>query len=228
MDRGNGRVYAGKKMKRYLLAVLIFAGCVSIAPQPKTNGWTQTYGKNVALKFYGETGFTFDFGEPHYITKESKSLTIGQTITAVYQVSGSGFATVQKNTGSPAFRLMIQRGNDMTSQLGRYWSSDYVILSSPLNAENIGGNRPIVSPLPAQTFTVAMQTISATKTFSVKIDPDKWTDVYGGKGIEHLDEFKKTLAECGHVGITFGGTTGGYGHGVSGKGTFTLVDWSIK
>ena len=69
--------------------------------------------------------------------------------------------------------------------------------------------------------------IAATKTFSVKIDPALWTDVYGAKGSEHLAEFKSALTG-GHIGITFGGTTGGYGHGVTGTGTFTLIDLTVK
>ena len=133
-----------RKMKRYLLAILIFAGCVSIAPKPGTNGWTQTYGKNFTLKAYGEHGFTFEFPKTdgvHYITKESGALKIGQTITVAYSVSGSGFATVQKNIGKPCWRLMIQKSNDMWSQFGRYWSSDYVVLSGGVGVTSCADHR---------------------------------------------------------------------------------------
>ena len=188
-------------MKLRLLSVLILAGCVSVTPKPETNGWTQTYGHNFTLTQKGN-GFTFDFPKTdgvHYITKPSNPLKIGQTITVTYSMSGSGFATVQKNTGKPCWRVMFTKVLDpYATNPGRYWSTDYVAL-----------------------------TTTKTKTFSVKIDPALWTDVYGAKGSEHLDEFKTALTG-GHIGLTFGGTTGGYGHGVTGNGTFTLTSMEVK
>lgn len=186
-----------------LFLISLFAGCTSTSTTPTTSGWTQTYGHNLTLKPTGN-GFTFDFPQSdgvHYITKPSGPLKIGQTITVTYKITGSGFKTVQANIGKPAFRLMIQKGSDMHTQFGRYWSVTGVELKA-----------------------------TGQTTFSVNITPELWSDVYGGKGTEHLAEFKRTLAECGHVGITFGGTAGGYGHGTyaTGKATFTLIDLTVK
>lgn len=134
------------------------------------------------------------------LCQAAEPLKIGQAVTVTYSITGSGFKTVQANTGKACFRLIIQKGNDMWSQFGRYWSMGYVELKP-----------------------------TGQTTFVYKIDPAKWTDVYGANGTEHLAEFKSAL-ESGHIGITFGGTTGGYGHGVYaiGKATFTLIDLIVK
>ncbi len=194
---------------KWIACILIafLTGCSSTSiDTSQAHKWDESYGSGFALTMVGE-GFTFPFpnapGSVHYITKASGPLKIGQTITVTFKITGNAtFATVQKNIGKSAFRLMIQRDSDMYTNYGRYWSNpDCFILKNTSQASLI-----------------------------VPITSSEWSDVYGGWGTQHLDEFKKTLEECGNIGITFGGTTGGYGHGVYATGgcTFTLIDCIVK
>jgi hypothetical protein len=185
----------------------ILTGCATeTIDASKAHKWTETYGALFALTMVGD-GFTFPFpkapGHVNYITKASGPLKIGQTITATFKIIGNAkFRTVQKNIGQASFRLMIMRDSDMTSAHGRYWSNP-------------------------DSFALRA---TGTTTLTVPIKPERWSDVYGAFGTENLSEFKKTLAECGEVGITFGGTTGGFGHGdtADGDATFTLVSYTIQ
>jgi hypothetical protein len=187
------------------LLVVLFIGCASTSTTVTNSGWAQTYGSGFSLTDKG-AGFSFKVpkapGSVHYILKPSGALKIGQTVTVTFTLKGTAkFSTVQTSTGQPAFRVMFQLGNDMYSAQGRYWSSQSVVLTNS----------------------------GTTRTLVVKIDPALWSDVYGGKGTEHLTEFQAAL-KGGHLGITFGGTTGGYGHGDVGVGdsTFTLVNLTVK
>jgi hypothetical protein len=204
------RDLCGRCARPLFLAVILFlAGCSTTSINTsKAHKWTETYGALFALTMAGD-GFTFPFpqapGHVNYITKASGPLKIGQTITVTFKItplSGAKFATVQKNTGQASFRLMIMRDSDMTSPYGRYWSNpDSFVLRA-----------------------------TGTITLSVPIKPERWSDVYGAFGTENLAEFKQTLSECGEAGITFGGTTGGFGHGdtADGKATFTLVSLKVQ
>jgi hypothetical protein len=67
---------------------------------------------------------------------------------------------------------------------------------------------------------------------SVVVSPENWTQVFGKRGIDFLQQFQAATSQLANIGFTFGGTSFA-GHGIyvkqgSGSVRFVLKEYSIK
>ena len=67
---------------------------------------------------------------------------------------------------------------------------------------------------------------------SVVVSPENWTQVFGKRGIDFLQQFQAAMSELANIGFTFSGTSFA-GHGIylkqgTGSVRFELKEYSIK
>lgn len=192
-------------MRAAILAILLLAGCSNNNPapppvQPPISGWTQ---------FYGTAGSSnFDFppapGSVHYVV-EPHAAVLGQTITLVFTISGSGTwgITDPTDTLPPHVHLLLwERGDNLSGQ------GDYETYREWC------GRTDITNP--------------GQYVLTCKIDPTQWTGVFGQTPSAAL--FQQLLNNLYGVGYTFGGNSFS-GHGVysaSGSFHFQLISYTVN
>lgn len=196
--------------KGLLLAVLLLASCKSggNAPPlpsdsgPTLTGWTQLYGS-------GASGASFTFpaspGSVQYVVEPPPKVQLGQTITMVFNIGGSGtWGITDKTDGPPPtiHLLLWEKGDDGTGQgvyeTYREWCGRTVI------------------------------TMPGQYTVSCVVSPSNFTGVFGKT--PSAAAFQQLLNNLYAVGFTFGGSSFA-GHGLysaSGALAFQLISYSVQ
>jgi hypothetical protein len=209
-------------MKRLLVLLLVLVGCGSPAPRAVGNRaglWrisgsnppafnhqalTPTSGALGSFEFPGSGGWVGYVLSSYVGPKPS-------TITLTYRIDGNAvFDTDFTATNGPAqgcftppsVTLIVQTiADDYTEQDGRWWAG-----------------------------TTALVNNAGIVVVSVPVEPSRWTNVMGIPGTQRVSQFADSMANLGHVGMTFGGGCN-YGHGVqaaSGTSTFTLIAYEVR
>jgi hypothetical protein len=177
--------------------------------------WKILYGAQMPLHpaVASPTGWQIDIpaapGSVHYVEvpfMATEDLT-GKTLTITFRMVSDApvySAKVEKEESGPAgFHLFIQHLNDdFTNQYYRWWCGS-------------GG------------YTLGTQD-NQTITLSCPLTYTAWSSVYGKVD---KTQFTDTLNNIGWVGVTFGGDSLGWGHGVNllgGSAQFQLLDARIQ
>ena len=190
-----------------VLAAHGLAGAGPLAWAADDTTWTVSYSPSLppALSRNAE-GYFFDFPTRygvHYVTRRASSVRMGQTITMVFSLQGTGKLVATEGRSAAKVRLFLQRqGDTLTAQepYKRWWSLPHVELVSP------------------RSFTL-----------SVKIDPREWSSVFGVRGNAAPAEFADCIANLENVGFTFGGDFAGHGVDVNGGAVrFILKEYSAR
>lgn len=170
--------------------------------QPPISGWTQFFGS-------GFTPPSFDFpaapGSAHYVVQPGKAQQLGQTLMAIFTISGSGSWGISdpSDTLPPTMHLFLWENGDNLSGAGAYETY-----------REWCGRTEISNP--------------GQYIVSCKLDPALWTGVFGQT--PSAGAFQHLLNNIYGVGFTFGGASFS-GHGVySASGTmhFQLDAFSIQ
>ena len=200
---------------RTSLGLLLLAGCCA-ANDAAAQNWEILYSKGVVLNApVADQEFSFDFpqspGSVHYVTKPV-TLAAGVAARATFTIAAAGAPVFDYRIDSgntcdrpAAVRLFLQRqGDDMSGrgqfEFHRWWSNAGTTLKD------------------------------GTVTVDVALEPALWTSVFGKTGDSNPAAFAETIANLGHVGVTFGGGCF-YGHGVrisNGRATFTMQRFEVR
>jgi hypothetical protein len=175
------------------------------APVPMSY-WTIAYSPNVPAWMLGTAGnWYFDFPNQngvHYVYKAAPAVTVGQTITMHFAITGKGNLVPTEGTATARVRLFLQqRGDTLTAQepYKRWWSIPYVELHE------------------------------GEFTLTASLSPDQWTSVFGQRGADVPNEFNTAISHLANVGFTFGGTFAGHGvYSTGGNARFILREYSVS
>jgi hypothetical protein len=145
-------------------------------------------------------GWSFVFGEPHYVTTRRGGPLTGQALRMRFTLSGGSLRATEGYVSARVRLYLERRGNDWRSEFYRWWSVPFV--------ELVEGTHELVVPL----------------------TPDQWLSVYGKRGDDPAaaGQFAATLSDVAAYGMTFGGMFAG--HGVLGDGTvrFVLHEYGVQ
>ena len=191
-----------------LFAPLLLAAYSSgSAPTPiaASNGWTIAYSPGMPSQMPKKDGHHyFDFPNVdgvHYVYKRTPSVNVGQTVTMVFTIEGSGNFVPTEGTASARVRLFMQeQGDSLTAaeQYKRWWSTNAVELKP------------------------------GTFRLTVVVAPELWSSVLGKNGSEVPGEFENAISNLANLGFTFGGTFAGHGVYVAGgSARFILKEFKI-
>ena len=196
----------------FIILTVVFAGDQHGHAQPfasrgADSSWTIAYSPAMppALSALGETHF-FDFPTSsngvHYVTRPAPVVRPGQTITMVFSLEGTGKLLANEGRSPAKVRLYMQRkGDTLTAQepYKRWWSLAHTELVS------------------GQTFKL-----------SARIEPSRWSSVFGVVGNKAPAEFGDAVANLENSGFTFGGDFAGHGVYVKdGAVRFVLKEFSV-
>jgi hypothetical protein len=120
-------------------------------------------------------------------------LQLGQTITMVFSLQGTGTLLANEGRSPAKVRLFVQRQGDTSTAeepYKRWWSLAHVVLVSPGNFK-----------------------------LSAKIEPRAWSSVFGAVGSAAPTEFADCISNLAHWGFTFGGDFAGHGVYARGAGS---------
>ena len=99
-------------------------------PAASSSGWTMAYSPGMPSQMSENDGnYYFDFPEVdgvHYVCTKAPSVSIGQTVTMVFTIEGSGNFVPTDGTASARVRLFLQeQGDTLTAaeQYKRWWSA---------------------------------------------------------------------------------------------------------
>lgn len=148
----------------------------------------------------------FDFpsapGSVNYVTQRTPDVTLAQIITMRFKLEGKGKLMATEGRSPAKVRLFMQRAGDtLTTRepYKRWWSMASVALVSP-----------------------------GTYILSAKIEPSKWSSVFGVVGTAAPTEFADCVGHLAHLGFTFGGDFAGHGVLVTeGAVRFVLQDYRV-
>lgn len=169
--------------------------------------WTIAYSPGMpSLLSQHAEGHFFDFPSSksgiHYVIERAPVVKLGQTITMVFSLEGSGQLLANEGRSAAKVRLFLQRkGDTLTANepYKRWWSLGSIELVSP------------------GTFTV-----------SAKVNPSEWFSVFGVMGTTMPQEFRDCVENLEHLGFTFGGDFAGHGvYAASGAVRFVLKDYNV-
>ena len=143
------------------------------------------------------TGWRFTLGPESEVDYVTRETgPLSGSIRVHYRASGE-FAAVEG--GQAGLTLHFQRVGDDWSALGKFATYRwYSIETFPLSGEH---------------------------DITIPLTPDKWFAVLGQPGESIPEDFAATLQRASRVGLCFGNPAG-RGHGVTGNGTFELLDFS--
>jgi hypothetical protein len=175
-------------------------------PAPSVSHWKIAYSPNMPAWMSGTEGnWYFDFPNQngvHYVYKAAPAVTVGQTITMHFAITGKGNFVPTEGTATARVRLFLQqRGDTLTAQepYKRWWSVSYVELHE------------------------------GEFTLTASLSPDQWTSVFGQRGAEVPNEFNVVISQLANVGFTFGGTFADHGVYVTGgNARFILKQYSVS
>lgn len=212
-------------MKRLLqfVLLLLLAGCGApavpyVAPQQlgsvsmQPSDWWFLWSQNMpAHPSASSSGWMFVFPASGGVDYVQVPFTAGATLPAsiavtfrVDESAGAQFAIEDPNSGNPAMMhlMMERRGDNGTQDYYRWWYDGQGYVLGQQSGQDI--------------------------TITASLDWQQWSSVYG-----HHDqaEFANTLNNLQAVGMTFGGSGAGWGHGVlmaEGSATFTLLDYEVR
>lgn len=177
-----------------------------------SSSWQMLYGSGTPSRPAPlGSAWAFDFptgsGSVHYVTTPVARPLSAKAIAVTFRVVSSGAvysAAVEPVESGPAsLHLFIQRANDdFVNEYNRWWC---------------GSGKYLLGSNDNQIITL-----------TCPLDYTHWTDVYGR---QDAAQFAATLASIGNVGITFGGNSVGWGHGVritSGTARFELQSYALQ
>lgn len=142
-------------------------------------------------------GWTITFGPGAEVDYVTRDTgPLSGSIRVHYRASGE-FAAVEG--GEAGLTVHFQRASDDWSAEGKFATYRwYSIETFPLSGEH---------------------------DITIPLTPDKWLAVLGQQGEAIPQDFAAALEQASRVGLCFG-NAGGRGHGVTGNGTFELLDWA--
>jgi hypothetical protein len=180
----------------------------SLGPITAGPSWSIVYSPAMPPVLSGQSGaYFFDFPSSkdgvHYVIQQAPAVQLGQTITMVFSLHGSGKLLANEGRSAAKVRLFVQRlGDTMTANepYKRWWSLAHAALISP-----------------------------GTFKLSAKIDPSAWSSVFGAVGHSASAEFADCISNLAHWGFTFGGDFAGHGvYAKNGKIRFVLKDYGVS
>ena len=197
---------------RILVLGLALVGCEdsSAPPVPAVAGpsWKIAYSPSMPPALSGQAGrHFFDFpasgGSINYVIERAPAVKLGQTITMVFSLEGTGRLVATEGSSPAKVRLFMQRkGDTLTAKepYKRWWSIASFDLASP-----------------------------GEFMLSAKITPSDWSSVFGAVGSAVPAEFADCVAHLAHLGFTFGGDFAGHGVYVTdGAVRFVLKEYSVS
>jgi hypothetical protein len=189
--------------RAFILAIafgLVTAGYPTSQAKPigsitASPSWSIAFSPAMPPALSGQPGaYFFDFPKStdgiHYVIQQAPALQLGQTITMVFSLQGTGTLLANEGRSPAKVRLFVQRQGDTSTAeepYKRWWSLAHVVLVSP-----------------------------GTFKLSAKIEPSAWSSVFGAVGSAAPTEFADCISNLAHWGFTFGGDFAG--HGVYARG----------
>lgn len=177
--------------------------------QPPLSGWTQVFG-TAAVDAIGSFDFPHAPGSSQYVVHPAITVQLGQTVTLVFSISGSGTWGINDPTDTlpPHVHLFLWEKGDPLCQIGQETNCPYETYREWCGSVDIS--------TPGQY------------TLSCKLDPTLWTGVFGKT--PSADAFQQLLNNLYGLGFTFGGASFA-GHGVysaMGSFHFALIDYTVQ
>jgi hypothetical protein len=170
-----------------------------------SSGWTIAYSPGMPSEMPTKDGnYYFDFPKMdgvHYVYQRAPAVGVGQTVTMVFTIEGSGTFIPTEGTASARVRLFLQeRGDTLTAAEPhkRWWSTAFAELKP------------------------------GTFALTAVIAPELWSSVLGKNGGEIPGEFYNAISNLANIGFTFGGTFAGHGvYVIGGNARFVLKEFRV-
>lgn len=191
----------------------VLAGCANSHAKPLRSitagpSWSIAYSPAMPPALSGQPGaHFFDFPKSvdgiHYVIQRAPAVQLGQTITMVFSLQGTGKLVANEGRSPAKMRLFLQRQGDTSTAdepYKRWWSMAHIMLVSP-----------------------------GTFKLSAVIQPKAWSSVFGAVGSSVPADFADCIANLGHWGFTFGGDFAGHGvYAKKGRVRFVLKEYSVS
>ena len=201
-------------MKKY---TTIITAIVVIASAALGGQWNNTqWNQGVKIKALTGGQFYSDFpqapGHINAISKSQGATALGSTITVklrVKKLAGNPqFHSLDPGPAPPALlpnvRPMLQvKNDDYYTEDNRWW--------------------------PTGANCVFLKADNLTITYTIKVKPALWSNVYGKLATSRLSRFRKALKKIGNLNLAFGGGNS-FTHGlniVNGKARFELISCTV-
>lgn len=189
-------------MRAPVLAALLLAACGGgNDPPPISYNWQAgpvIDGRNYSSGIV-RNGDSFSFGDLHYVTRPG-SLAGKSRMALRYRLEGKPYPTTGHDL-PPLITLYFQREGDDWSGKGKYETYRWYA-------------------------TFATQTLTEGEHEMTAPLDGNWTAIQTSSAETKPQEFADARANADRVGFVLGGGTG-YGHGVTGPATITILDFRV-